>query len=236
MKQEQDRIFGKGIRDLCEGARRWCAKLETLSSATGSAGLRAALSRAFAPVLGGAECEVDTRGLVLLLIQAIRQLIARLLDEDVLHCEALAELSSARGRRDAASQALYRQLVVLRQLGLADHNGPLFPPGRLPRQSEEVAAIAAAVRPRLDEPDLELPPGVRLLPCLGTDFDQAIAALAAAKAGIEEAQDGARKARDVRDTTIDEMSAQIAAARSLHRAHCDLWALDPGKEAPCATR
>ncbi len=217
-------LFGKGVRDLCTGARSWCAKLETLSS-----GFPAALALSFAPVLGGAQPKHDTRGWVLLLINAIRALIVRLLAAETLHRKALAALPSARSRRDAASEELYRKLTLF-QLGLSTRRGPVIPPGRVPCQPEQVVAMAAAVRPHLDSPDLEAAPGVQLLPSLGPSFDQATAALAAASADTEEALEQGRETRAAREATMDELRAQVTAARTLHQALSDLQALGRGEK------
>ncbi len=220
MKTQENRLFGKGVRDLCTGARGWCAKLETLS-----ANLPGALALSFAPVLGGPKPKYDTRGWVLLLINAIRALITRLLTAETLHRKALAALPAARSRRDAASQELYRKLTVFRQLGLSTRSGPVIPPGRVPRQPEQVAALVATVRPHLDSPDLEAAPGVQLLPSLGPSFDQATAALATASADVEEALEQGRATRAAREATMDELRAHVTAARSLHQALSDLQAL-----------
>jgi hypothetical protein len=227
MKHRETRLFGKGVRDLCDAARSWCAKLETLSSATGGATLPAALARAFVPVFAGALPRLDVRGWALLLINAIRQLIARLLDEETLHKENLAAVSPVSGRRNAATRELYRKLKAYRQLELTDRRGPVVPAGRLPVSPDPVAVLAAAVRPRLDCPDLKASFDIQILPSLRPDFDQATAELAAASADYEEARKRSREALAARNATIEELRVHVAAARSLHQAVSDLQALDP---------
>jgi hypothetical protein len=225
MKHRENRLFGKGVRDLCDAARSWCAKLETLSSTTGSAALPATTASASASVFAAALSRLGIRGWALLLINAIRELVTRLLDQESLHQETLAALSSGRGRRDAACRALHRKLMVYRQIGLSDRRGPVIPPGELARVPDQLATIAAAVRPRLDCPDLHAPFGVRILPSLRPEFDQATAELGAALADVETTHDRSRETLAARSKTMREIRAHLDAARSLHQALCDLRAL-----------
>jgi hypothetical protein len=222
-------LLGKGVRDLCDAARSWCAKLEVLASTTGSASLPASLARSFARVLGGADY-LDGRGLVLLVINAIRLLIARLLADETRHRETLANLPSTRSRRDAAIEELYGKLKAFRQLGMSNRKGPVIPPGALPRQPDQLAAVAAAVRPQLDCEGLAAAPWVRILPTLRPSFDQATAELAFSTAAVEEALEASRETRNARDASMDELRVHVTAARSLHQALCDLKALDPGEK------
>jgi hypothetical protein len=226
MNNEQDRLLGKGVRDLVAGARSWAGKLEAQSS-----GILAVLLRAFQAILAGEKPRWDLRTLALVLLNAIQQLIAQLLAAETLHQETLTvELPAARGRRDTAREELSSWLKAFRAMGLTNRRGPVIPPGRLPETPERVAALAAAIRPELDCPELQAGPMVQLLPNLRPDFDQAAAELAAATAGVEEALARAHEAREARDATIRDLRLRQTAARSLHQAIHDLRGLDLGKK------
>ncbi len=219
MKTENNNLFGKGVRDLCDRARSWCGKLDALFSTTGDT-----------------EPSIDLRGQALSLVNIIRQLIARLLDEERLHRESLAALSFARHRKNSAAAELFRKLRVFRQLGLANESGPMVPVGALPFRAEELATLATTVSPLLDSPDLKVPQGVNILPTLRPGLDRAITTLTAATTELEPALARSRETRNTRAATMDDLRAHLTAARSLYRALCDLRSLEHGKEAPCATR
>ncbi|MEE8526752.1 MAG: hypothetical protein V3T72_22680 [Thermoanaerobaculia bacterium] len=207
MKNEENGRLSKGVRDRCANARSLCAKLEAQSD-----GISAALPK--------------------LLIHVIRQLIARLLAAETIHLETLAALSPARCRRDAAIEALYRQLSVFRQVGMWNR-GPVVPSGRLPREPRQLLAVAAGVRQHLDSPDLCQQPGatfgVRFSPELQPVFDQATSELSAALAELEEADRRSRKTRKARDEAMNDLDAHLSAARSVQRALCDLRTLASGR-------
>ena len=227
MKHRDQRLFPKKVRDLCAIARSWCAKLETVSSSAGDAGLPATLARSFAPVLAGAKPGLGLRGLALLLINAIHQLATRLLEGETAHQQALAALASPRQRRDAASRDLYQRLKTFHRVGMENRCGAVIPPGGLPRRPDRVAAVAAVVRPRLDCPELKAAFGVELTPALRPSFDKTVAELAEASAAVEDGVRRSRETLDDRNAAMDELRAHIAAARSFHQAICDLRALDP---------
>ena len=223
MKNETIRRLSKGVRSRCASAIALCARLEACAD-----GITEALTHNFARYLGGCQLGFDVRNLTLVLIHAIRQLYAELVDAETSYQQALAGLTAARGRRDETSPAVYEHLGRFKRLEMWNR-GPVFAAGPLPRRPDEVHALAAGVRPHLDSPDLRWPVGepfgLYMKPELVPEFDRLCAELGAALEEIETGSQRSRRARRSRDEVLQAFDAHLSAARSLLRTLRDLRTL-----------
>ncbi len=220
MKNEKNRHLTQGVRDRCAGARSLCGKIEHHSG-----DVAAALERCFSPFLGGCELEAGVRRLTLFVIDAIRQLIARLLDAEWAVHELAIQCSQERERKNEAVEALHRLLISFRRVNLWDR-GPVVPRGTICRRPERLLIEAARVRPRLDSPHLRVSSKPRRVlepaPGLGAEFDAATAELETALAEYQRSRICCAEAREDRDLAMEELHTYVTAVRGLLRAVCAL--------------
>ncbi len=213
---ERNRYLTKGIRDRCTSARNLCARIEQHSG-----DVTEALERSFAPFLGGPELEQGVRRVTLCAINAIRQLITRLLDTQWTLHELEVQGSQERERKNQAIAALHHMLTSFRRAQLWDR-GPLVPKGRIPWQPEHLLAEAAKMRPRLDSPHLRVTakpfPGFEPAPGLGTELEEAMNELETALTEFGRTQHACAAAREERDEAMEELHAYVTAVRGLLRA------------------
>ncbi|MEE8507946.1 MAG: hypothetical protein V3T07_02680 [Myxococcota bacterium] len=216
MKKEHNRHLGKGIRDRCTCAQSLCVKL-----ASHSDGLAETFARCFAPYLGDGEPEFDLRGLLLLLVAAIRQRIARLLDAERFYQDLRGGCAQARSRKNQAIETLHRLLTSYRRVGLWDH-GPVGPPCATSRRPEVLLVEARRIRPHLVSPTLQLSPGrtvgIHLMPGLQAEHDAASEELEAALIDFRRFDLRRSEAKEDRDLAMADLDRYVAAARRFFRA------------------
>ncbi|MEE8523814.1 MAG: hypothetical protein V3T72_07760 [Thermoanaerobaculia bacterium] len=219
-KKKHHRYLSKGARDRCSGARSLCAKLELHSG-----DVAAALERCFSPFLGGRELDLGVRRLTLLVIDAIRQLIARLLEAEWVYHDLRVQFAQERERKNEAVEEVHRMLTSFRMVDLWDR-GPVVPRGAISRRPEHLLVEAARVRPHLDSPHLQLSPdpfpGFEPAPGLGADFDAATAELETAWTDFERSRICCSEAKEDRDVAMEELERHVTAVRSLLRTVCCL--------------